>query len=180
MIVDALPPASAVDIVWPRVRAGAAAALAEDTPPTIAPWVEVGVINSPDTEVRRLAWNAIFCPICFENAGRGLFLIDDRPDSGCQIEPCAALPPQAIDHARAIAISLDGCGLTWISVPKDQPWIVELYRAKLEMGCSQGSPIPRSIDIHPALDVQGTFQPCLLYTSPSPRDKRQSRMPSSA
>ena len=24
------------------------------------------------------------------------------------------------------------------------------------------------------------FQPCLLYTSPSPRDKRQSRMPSSA
>ena len=25
-----------------------------------------------------------------------------------------------------------------------------------------------------------TLQPCLLYTSPSPRDKRQSRMPSSA
>ena len=39
-------------------------------------------------------------------------------------------------------------------------------------------------------DVDGTYgpnttkmyslQPCLLYTSPSPRDKRQSRMPSSA
>ena len=26
----------------------------------------------------------------------------------------------------------------------------------------------------------GAFQACLLYTSPSPRDKRQSRMPSSA
>ena len=26
----------------------------------------------------------------------------------------------------------------------------------------------------------GTHKPCLLYTSPSPRDKRQSRMPSSA
>ena len=26
----------------------------------------------------------------------------------------------------------------------------------------------------------GYFRPCLLYTSPSPRDKRQSRMPSSA
>ena len=25
-----------------------------------------------------------------------------------------------------------------------------------------------------------TLKPCLLYTSPSPRDKRQSRMPSSA
>ena len=27
---------------------------------------------------------------------------------------------------------------------------------------------------------KGSFKPCLLYTSPSPRDKRQSRMPSSA
>ena len=26
----------------------------------------------------------------------------------------------------------------------------------------------------------GPYVPCLLYTSPSPRDKRQSRMPSSA
>ena len=26
----------------------------------------------------------------------------------------------------------------------------------------------------------GLYQTCLLYTSPSPRDKRQSRMPSSA
>ena len=28
--------------------------------------------------------------------------------------------------------------------------------------------------------MEGTPEPCLLYTSPSPRDKRQSRMPSSA
>ena len=27
---------------------------------------------------------------------------------------------------------------------------------------------------------QGQWRSCLLYTSPSPRDKRQSRMPSSA
>ena len=36
-----------------------------------------------------------------------------------------------------------------------------------------------------ALDIESTkklmdFYICLLYTSPSPRDKRQSRMPSSA
>ena len=80
MIVDAPPPASAVDIGWPRVGTGAAAALAEDTPPTIAPWVEVGVINSPDTEFRRLARNTIFCTIFFEDAGGWLLLIDDRPD----------------------------------------------------------------------------------------------------
>ena len=30
------------------------------------------------------------------------------------------------------------------------------------------------------LKVGDTYRPCLLYTSPSPRDKRQSRMPSSA
>ena len=28
--------------------------------------------------------------------------------------------------------------------------------------------------------IEGDFDTCLLYTSPSPRDKRQSRMPSSA
>ena len=28
--------------------------------------------------------------------------------------------------------------------------------------------------------IKENYQPCLLYTSPSPRDKRQSRMPSSA
>ena len=28
--------------------------------------------------------------------------------------------------------------------------------------------------------VLDKYKPCLLYTSPSPRDKRQSRMPSSA
>ena len=33
--------------------------------------------------------------------------------------------------------------------------------------------------LHKAVE-QGVFQTCLLYTSPSPRDKRQSRMPSSA
>ena len=31
-----------------------------------------------------------------------------------------------------------------------------------------------------AIDDAGVAHPCLLYTSPSPRDKRQSRMPSSA
>ena len=35
---------------------------------------------------------------------------------------------------------------------------------------------------YPNLNVRVSdwYKPCLLYTSPSPRDKRQSRMPSSA
>ena len=33
---------------------------------------------------------------------------------------------------------------------------------------------------YPQVDLNQGAWPCLLYTSPSPRDKRQSRMPSSA
>ena len=35
-------------------------------------------------------------------------------------------------------------------------------------------------DVEGYPDIAGNFRDCLLYTSPSPRDKRQSRMPSSA
>ena len=33
---------------------------------------------------------------------------------------------------------------------------------------------------HPAIEARATAKPCLLYTSPSPRDATLSRMPSSA
>ena len=35
-------------------------------------------------------------------------------------------------------------------------------------------------DLTQAFEIAGRYITCLLYTSPSPRDKRQSRMPSSA
>ena len=42
----------------------------------------------------------------------------------------------------------------------------------------------RELDIQkrrdPAAEKEDIWNPCLLYTSPSPRDKRQTRMPSSA
>ena len=41
----------------------------------------------------------------------------------------------------------------------------------------RGTDITTIQDIEPSTDLS---QACLLYTSPSPRDKRQSRMPSSA
>ena len=42
--------------------------------------------------------------------------------------------------------------------------------------------VDSSLLLKKAIDVLGVnyVKPCLLYTSPSPRDKRQSRMPSSA
>ena len=39
---------------------------------------------------------------------------------------------------------------------------------------------PGDKDIDPYREGDDRVEPCLLYTSPSPRDKRQSRMPSSA
>ena len=38
----------------------------------------------------------------------------------------------------------------------------------------------RALDISADQDLNALSDYCLLYTSPSPRDKRQSRMPSSA
>ena len=44
---------------------------------------------------------------------------------------------------------------------------------KKALKLDKGSPTPNTVKV-------GTLKACLLYTSPSPRDKRQSRMPSSA
>ena len=41
-------------------------------------------------------------------------------------------------------------------------------------------PVHAHVSIHQGKIVAVDRNPCLLYTSPSPRDKRQSRMPSSA
>ena len=41
-------------------------------------------------------------------------------------------------------------------------------------------PLIGAMALEPALDRDRMFAPCLLYTSPSPRDRQKSRMPSSA
>ena len=41
-------------------------------------------------------------------------------------------------------------------------------------------PQQNNIEIIQGVEISVSWDPCLLYTSPSPRDKRQSRMPSSA
>ena len=56
-----------------------------------------------------------------------------------------------------------------------QAKIRELEKQKQEEENSQIVQAVRSLKLTPA-----QLMACLLYTSPSPRDKRQSRMPSSA
>ena len=81
----------------------------------------------------------------------------------------------------------------------EQTWLQHLKEKRLAYGLSQNrlavaTGITRQYlsdietgKVKPSEDLQQSlwealerFNPCLLYTSPSPRDKRQSRMPSSA
>ena len=52
-------------------------------------------------------------------------------------------------------------------------WQASLGDRRLDAGAEQ-------LSEEPLLSVHAALSSCLLYTSPSPRDKRQSRMPSSA
>ena len=89
-----------------------------------------------------------------------------------------------------------GCGVTTAMAPgvaaqiaqcrdgDDEPFRVNLRENGL--GDEGAAKIITSVLANPrvtSLDLASnriTSEPCLLYTSPSPRDKRQSRMPSSA
>ena len=77
----------------------------------------------------------------------------------------AAREPEVVDLANyliAMGAKIEGAGTSTITIEG----VDNLY------GCEY-SVVPDRIET-------GTFLVCLLYTSPSPRDKRQSRMPSSA
>ena len=82
----------------------------------------------------------------------------DRPDEGADQERY-----QTVYAREPGAVAAPTAGLHF-----DQPMLEQLQAMGVETGF---------VTLHVGA---GTFQPCLLYTSPSPRDKRQSRMPSSA
>ena len=59
--------------------------------------------------------------------------------------------------------------------------VVVSYDAMTDTISITDDDITDTLEANTLLDTQGfTGYSCLLYTSPSPRDKRQSRMPSSA
>ena len=77
----------------------------------------------------------------------------------------------AVAEDRAVAIAIHGGAGTLERVAMD-PDKESQYRRFLEELVSDGH--DQLNEGHPGLDV------CLLYTSPSPRDRQKARMPSSA
>ena len=61
----------------------------------------------------------------------------------------------------------------------DHPDFLQSFLWQFEDIAPQFPRLHRFLD-HWRTEVEATIHSCLLYTSPSPRDKRQSRMPSSA
>ena len=53
------------------------------------------------------------------------------------------------------------------------------YGSREHLGELDVRPLPQALSPHEPVAKREVWR-CLLYTSPSPRDKRQSRMPSSA
>ena len=68
-----------------------------------------------------------------------------------------------------------------ISAKKNEPeWMLEFRLKAFRKWLTMEEP-DWSDNRYPDIDYQAvSYYSCLLYTSPSPRDKRQSRMPSSA
>ena len=89
----------------------------------------------------------------------------------------------AKSYMRVIKKFLDWCKSRQISFELPFPLgVVSLYLFEVRQSCTSSSSV---ILAHTALKWLHSFVPtadcsCLLYTSPSPRDQRGSRMPSSA
>ena len=81
--------------------------------------------------------------------------------AGCQSEPSSSSPPEQADPISRVRIELD------VNAPAKSTGILS------------GAGLNHAF--HVGYGKYGiACKGCLLYTSPSPRDKRQSRMPSSA
>ena len=84
------------------------------------------------------------------------------------------------DYRGNIGVVLFNHSSTELKVAKGMR-IAQLIITKIETTRGiQSHPPPNIFMLWESTDPERQVQTCLLYTSPSPRDKRQSRMPSSA
>ena len=88
------------------------------------------------------------------------------------------------DEAIPVAEVLIEAGFRFIEVPLNSPdplisirAIAQQFGNRVVVGAGT---VLSAKDVTDVVEAGGQLIVCLLYTSPSPRDKRQSRMPSSA
>ena len=78
-------------------------------------------------------------------------------------------------ESKATADAVKGADVVMVLTPDE--WQAKIYREDIEPNIKEGATLAfgHGFAIH-----YGQVIPCLLYTSPSPRDRQKSRMPSSA
>ena len=87
---------------------------------------------------------------------------------------------EILDGLKEIKAHKNGNGKKLVTRKLKDPSSAKVIRDKLELSQDAFASL-MGVSIRTVQDwEQGRREPCLLYTSPSPRDKRQSRMPSSA
>ena len=77
--------------------------------------------------------------------------------------------------ATVVTSLLFKCGMVWRDVSQYRVAVHELSAQLEELTLMEADSVAERIEL-----LKPSAICCLLYTSPSPRDKRQSRMPSSA
>ena len=77
------------------------------------------------------------------------------------------------------AKELKGVTATKIIWKKDEAKMVRIPAGSFEMGDHFGEGSTNEWPVH-RVELDAFYMDCLLYTSPSPRDRTRSRMPSSA
>ena len=100
------------------------------------------------------------------------------------LRPPFSQEPISIDKWDIIVVGAGAAGLmTCLELPRNLN-VLLLNRNTSKRSSSRWAQGGIASVVRPedsfALHVEDTLKACLLYTSPSPRDKRQSRMPSSA
>ena len=79
-----------------------------------------------------------------------------------------------LTEPNSIEILADGQQTPCFSSKREPTVLADIYQEDINIAIWQ-----RQFD-QPLVDATNQFITCLLYTSPSPRDRQKSRMPSSA
>ena len=115
-------------------------------------------------------------PTILFDAGRGFTNFDDVPTNIL----FDGTIPQGTKAILQLAVSQDNVTYTDFKNFVIGDYTARYYKFRLLLSSRDQTSVPVVTTCKAIIDMVDRLITCLLYTSPSPRDKRQSRMPSSA